>query len=216
MNTRGFTIPELLIAMSVASIVVIVLSAMNLTMYRQVQISQSTAELNSESYFLLRGIAEDIKLASNIVANNNLDDSYAPVGNWSTSSSAGSLIINSPATDSTTNIIYNQEDGLPFQNELIYYRESNMLLRRVIANNAAPNNILKTTCPISASNCQKDKQYTKYLDNFSFALYDASGQETVDTTKVESVKIEVSLSKKVAGKQLTISNSVFTKLRNRQ
>jgi prepilin-type N-terminal cleavage/methylation domain-containing protein len=215
-NSRGFTIPELLIAMSIASIVVLVLSAMNLTMYRQVQISQSTAELNSESYFLLRGIAEDIKLAANIATNNSLEDNFGPAGGWNTNSSTGSIIISSPAVDSSANIIYNDETGLPFQNELIYYKESNSLLRRIIANSSASGNEIKTTCPPSASNCLKDKLYTKYLDNFSFTLYESSGQETLDATKAEAAKIEVSLSKKVAGKQITISNSVFTKLRNRQ
>lgn len=216
MSNRGFTVPELLIAMSVASLVVIVLSAMNLTVYRQVQISQATAELNSESYFLLRGMAEDIKLASNIAANNNLEDKYSPTEGWNTNDDAGSLIISSPVVDNDANIIYSPEDGLPYRNELIYYHESSKLFRRIIANSSAPNNALTTTCPLSASNCQKDKLFTKYLDTFSFKLYDTNGQETSDTTKVESVKIEVSLTKKVAGKQLTINNSVFTQLRNQQ
>jgi len=216
MSSRGFTVPELLVAMTVASIIVIVLSAMNLTLYRQVQISQSTAELNSESYYLLKGIAEDIKLASNIAPNNSIEDVYSPAGGWNTSSGDGLLVISTPAVDSNANIIYSQEDGLPFQNELVYYRESKSLLRRIIANSSTTENILKTTCPLSASNCLQDKLYTKYIDNFSFTLYDYSGQETVDTTIVESVKIEISLSKNVAGKQLTVSNSIFTKLRNRQ
>lgn len=214
-NQSGYTLPELLIAIGLATIVATVLSSLIIAMYRNVQISKTTTELNNESLNILHAMVEDVRLAGGLDSSNTLQDLNAPSGGWVTNDPSNVLIISSPAIDSNSNIIYESTSGIPYKNELVYFSSGNKLLRRVIKNNDAPGNKAVSTCPVAVDGCMKDREYTTNLNDLSFTFYDENEQTTADADKARSVKFTISLQKNAAGKSISVSNTMQTTLRNR-
>ena len=214
LSDSGYTMTELIIAIAVSTIIITVLSGITLSIYRSIQISRATAELSSESQLILHSIVDDTRLAGGLLSNNSISDSYAPIGGWSTNDPSNVLIINSPATDSNANVIYNSETGSPYKNEIIYFGVNGKLSKRTLRNTNAPNNITLTTCPSGTANCKSDKTYTSSLKDLSFTFYDENDQTTSVAENARSVRLSVTLEKKTSGKFVTITNTLRTTLRN--
>lgn len=214
-NQGGYTIVELLIAIGVAAVVTTVLTSMIIAMYRNVQISKTTTELNNESLNLLHAMVEDVRLASGLDSSNILPDVNAPVGGWVTNDPSNVMIISSPAVDTSSNIIYDSTTGLPYKNEIIYFSDNSKLLRRVIKNSEAIGNKATSTCPVATLDCPKDREYTANLSDLTFIFYDDNEQTTADANNARSVKFTVNLQKKSAGRLITVSNTMQTTLRNK-
>lgn len=214
-DNKGYTVMELLVAIAVATIVTTVLTSMIISMYRNVQISRVTSDLNNESLNILRSMVEDVRLAGGLNSSNVLLDENAPSGGWVTNDPSNILIISSPAVDSLNNIIYDPSSGLPYKNEIIYFSQGSSLLRRVIKNNDAPSNKAVSTCPISTGSCPKDREYTLNLNDLSFIFYDDNEQTTADASSARSVKFTVILQKRSSGKLINVSNTMQTTLRNK-
>jgi len=214
-NESGYTIVELMIAITVSSIVITVLSSMVLIMYRQILISRTTSELNNESQLLLHSIVEDTRLAGGLSTTNTITDSNAPAGGWVTNDPSNVLIINTPVTDSSANVIYDSGSGSPYKNELIYFTSNKSLYKRVLKNEIAIGNTAVTTCPATINDCRADRIFTENLKDLSFTFFDENDQSTSDASSARSVALSVILEKKTSGKNITISNSMRTTLRNR-
>ena len=67
---KGFTITELLISISIASILTLVITTITVYYYGDILRSQATAELAIESQTVLRKIIEDTRLADAIRTTN--------------------------------------------------------------------------------------------------------------------------------------------------
>lgn len=214
-SNHGYTVVELMIAIAVSSLVITVLSSMTLTMYRQILISRTTSELNSESQILLHSIVEDTRLAGGLSTTNTITDNNAPSGGWVTNDPSNVLIINTPSTDSSANVLYDAASGLPYKNELIYFSSGKYLYKRVLKNESAIGNTAVTTCPASNSNCRADRIFTENLKDLTFTFYDENDQSTSDATSARSVSLSVVLEKQTSGKYINVSNSMRTTLRNR-
>lgn len=214
-NEKGYTVAELLIAISVSVVAVIVLSNIVVAMYRQLQISRVNAELNNESQQLLRSVVEDTRLAGGLLSNNAIEDPNAPSGGWTTNDPSNILIIASPAVDSSSNVIYDANSGLPYKNEIIYFGEGSKLKRRTLKNEKALNNIAVTTCPIANDTCRSDREFTGNLKDLTFTFYDENDQTTANAGNARSVNFTVTLEKRVSGKFISITNTMRTTLRNR-
>src|SRR5690606_22744826 len=106
-GSRGFTMVELMIAIAIATVLSTVFIAISLTYVADVFRSRATAELAVESHFVLQTVIEDIRLAGGIAETNQLEDSNAPDGGWTTSDAANRFIIDSPALTEDRDIIYN-------------------------------------------------------------------------------------------------------------
>lgn len=215
LHRGGYTIAELLIAISVSTLIITVLSSLTISMYRTMQVSKTTAELNSDSQLILHAIVDDVRLAGGLLSSNSITDNYAPQGFWTTNDPSNVLIINSPAVDSISNVIYDTVSGTPYKNEVIYFSINNKLSRRTLKNDAAPNNSAFTTCPAGTVNCRYDKEYTSNLKDLTFTFYDDNDQTTAIAENARSVKLSVTLEKKASGKMISFTNTIRTTLRNR-
>ncbi|MBI3338218.1 hypothetical protein HY003_02880 [Candidatus Saccharibacteria bacterium] len=215
-NQVGMTIVELMVAMAISIILAGVVLTINLNYFGSVIQSQITAELAVESHFVLQTMVEDIRLADNIAATNSLTDSNAPAGGWVTSDPDNVLIINSPATDSSKNIIYDPETGYPYRNEFIYFIDGTKLYKRTIKNTNAPANTAITSCPASVANstCPADKQYTAYISDMTLAYYDTNNTSVTDPALTRSIQVGLILTRKSFGKSIVFNNSIRTTLRN--
>lgn len=214
-DQKGYTVAELLIAISVSVMAVIALSNMVITMYRQLQISRVSSELNNESQLLLRTVVEDTRLAGGLLTSNSIVDPYAPGGGWATNDPSNVLIIASPAVDSSANVIYDSNTNFPYKNEIIYFGEGSKLKRRILKNENAVNNIAVTTCPVANNTCKEDREFSSNLKDISFTFYDENDLTTANATNARSVNFTVTLEKKVSGKLISITNTMRTTLRNR-
>lgn len=214
-SNSGYTIAELLIAMTVSVTIITLLSSMVIVMYRQLQISRTTAELNNESQQILRTVVEDIRLAGGLSNTNSINDENGPSGGWLTNDPSNVLIISSPAINSNADVIYDENTGLPYKNELIYFSDGSKLKRRTLKNSEAEDNTAVTTCPISINDCRLDREFSSNAKDITFTFYDENDQTTADANSSRSVNFSVTLEKKASGKTISITNSMRTTLRNR-
>lgn len=215
-SSHGFTLTELMVSMAIAAIICTLMMTVTLTLYGTAIRSQVTAQMAVETQFMLRSIVEDVRLADSIGLISLLPDANAPSGGWQTSNTNKVLIINQPAVTSSNDIIYDPLTGNPYDNEYIYFLSGRTLYKRSLKNPLATASTTKTSCPsaLVTSACPVDKQYSQNVDSITLTFYDLLNNETTVPTLAKSVKISVSTSRKVFGKNVTFNNTVLTKLRN--
>lgn len=216
-DSHGFTIVELLIAIAISAVITMVLLTLSINFAGDISRARITADLATESQILLRSIVEDTRLADSLSSTNSIADANAPVGGWITNDPSNVLIIDTPAIDSARNIIYDSSTTLPYSNEIIYYSSGSAMYRRALKNSAATGSIAVTTCPpaSASSSCPADKLFTKYLTDLSFTFFDENNATTANATLARSVQITVSVKRKVFGRDVTFNNTIRTTMRNR-
>lgn len=212
----GFSMVELMIAISIAAILSTVLIAFTMGYVVDVFRSRSAAELAVESHFVLRTIVDDIRIADGIASTNDIVDNNVPINGWQTSDVNNQLIINSPAITTTSDIIYDSSTGYPYRNQYIYFITNHKLYRRTLKNTNASGNFAVTSCPETAvsSTCPQDKVYTSNINDISFVFYDIDNNITSNPILARSVKLGVVMSRKTFGKSITLNNSIQVTLRN--
>jgi prepilin-type N-terminal cleavage/methylation domain-containing protein len=216
-SQRGFTIVELILAVSISSVIAATLLTISLRYTGEMLRARITADLAIESQILLRSIVDDTRLADSLSSSNSNTDANAPNGGWVTSDPSNVLIIDSPAINSSRDIIYNTSTSLPYSNEVVYYSSGTTMYRRSIKNTAASGNSMVTSCPpsLATNSCPADKLFTKYLKDLTFTFYDDTDATTANATLARSVKITVTTERKINGKTVTFANSIRTTMRNR-
>lgn len=211
----GFTIPELVLSITVASILALVLFTATFYYYANVQQAQAAADLGLESQTVLSQLTENVRLADDIASTNAISDPSNP-GGWMTSNPSSIIIVENPAVDSSRNIIYDSDSGFPYKNEYIYFLDGTDMYKRILANSDAPGNTATTTCPagLAGPTCPADPLLGSDVTNLTFTFYDSAGNSTADATQARSVAFQVDLSKKVFGKTVKLANSTRITLRN--
>jgi prepilin-type N-terminal cleavage/methylation domain-containing protein len=212
----GFTITELVISLTVAGILATVLFTATFYYYVNVAQTESATTLALESQSILTQLTEDIRLADSIASTSSITDPNGPAGGWTTSDPSNILIIESPATTSGRDIIYDNSTGNPYRNEFIYFMSGTTMYKRVLANSNATGNTAKTTCPVASASptCPADRVFSTNVSNLTFTFYDTSDSTTADATQARSVVLNVNMAKKSFGKNITLSNSTRVTLRN--
>jgi len=99
----GLTIIELLIAIPIASMIIIVIIAGLFTQYTVVLAESARSNLRSGGQTLLINLQDELlfTIAYGEELNEDLDDPYEPTGGWSFATTPQTLIINEIALDST-------------------------------------------------------------------------------------------------------------------
>lgn len=213
----GFTIVELLLAVSIAMVISTVLMTVSLSYYGNVIQNNQAAELAIKNHYALRAIIEDIRLADSIEPTGVLSDANSPTDGWTTDDAANTLIIGSPATTTAYDVIYDESTGYPYRNELVYFVSGTNLYKRTIKNTAAIGNRATTSCPVNAasSGCPADKTYSSHTDDISFRFFDETNALTTDPSLARSVEVTLTSSRRAFGKTISYTNTIQTTLRNR-
>jgi prepilin-type N-terminal cleavage/methylation domain-containing protein len=188
----GFTLLELLLAISVSSLLIVAVGN-----YASTSISGGNQDYNktlvlTNAKEAVGIVARQIIAAKSVESVNSLPDAKAP-GNGAT------LILAVPSRNAGGDIIY--IDGLHaslYTDNVIFYlnASSHRLYRRRVANASAPGNVALTTCPPSGASagCPADADVvddvanlvTTYLDSNNNAVSLPSGTEAVNYTVTES------------------------------
>jgi prepilin-type N-terminal cleavage/methylation domain-containing protein len=202
---RGFTMLELLLAISVSSVLIIAIGE-----FATASIVGSNQDYNktlvlTNAKEAVGIVARQIRAAKSVQSANSLPDLHAPgaPGNlysWSgTAGSGATLILAVPSRNASGDVIY--IDGLHasvYTDDVIFYLDSSThkLFRRRIANTSAPGNVALTTCPPAAKSptCPADADVvddvanltTAYLDSNNNSISVPSGTEAVNYTVTET------------------------------
>ena len=216
-SSKGSTLVELLVIITVTSILAIVFLDTITNFYSVITRNNASSDLTITSQNLLRSTVETLRVGDGVRQTNSISDANAPGGAWSTSNSDFVIVIASPALDSSRSYIIDPNTGSPYMNELVYYKNGALLMQRVLANPDATGNSLKTTCPpeIATANCPADKQLAEYVKTMLFTLYDQDDIVTNDPLAARSIKIDLAMERDLSGAPLTLNNSIRVTLRNR-
>lgn len=216
-TSEGFTLLELLVVITVTSLLAIVFMDSATNFFSVVTRNNAANDLTTTSQNLLRSTVETLRVGDGVRQINTINDANAPVGGWSTSNQNFVIIIASPALDSSRNYIIDPNTGSPYMNELVYYKNDLLLMQRALAHPDAAGNMLKTSCPaeLATAQCPADKQLAEYVENMVFTLFDQDDNLTNDPLLARSVKIDLAMERDLSGSPLTLSNSIRVTLRNR-
>lgn len=215
LNTSGFTVVEVIMALTIAAILSGVLLMVTFRFYTNAVQAQQTAELALESQTLLGQLTEDLRLSAGVRGTSTITDANQPSG-WATSDANNILVIASPATDSANNIIYDPLTGDPYANEFVYFLQGEVMYKRTLKNTNAPGNITNATCPeaTASASCLEDRVFSENVSGISFVMYDSNNVVVTDTTLARSLSITVDFAKTVFGKPITLSNTTRITQRN--
>jgi len=211
---QGFTITELLVAISIASIASVLIMYAFVFMYGGLLKEQTRAQMVLESQLFLKRMTDDIRVANQILTTNSISDAYEPTGGWLTSDPANTVVLTQPVTNAGNDFIFDNSTGYPFQNEIVYFSEDRTMYRRTLANTTPVDNKAVTTCPAGTSGCQQDIVLTSRLQNMLFAFYDINDDITIIPEQARSVSLTVNLLDRVYGQDIEISNTTRITLRN--
>ena len=215
-NQDGFTLPELVLSISLIAIISISLLSAITYYFAYVTRNNVAVDMTANSQNFLRSTVEELRYGSGVRQTNTIGDANAPAGGWNTSNADFVIIISVPATDSANNYIIDSITGNPYNNELVYYRQGNDLYRRKLANSQAVGNAMTTTCPPASANgtCPADTKLLENLNTVNFDLFDQDHVSTTDPLNARFVKVNLNLRKDSFGAPVTLSNSVQVALRN--
>lgn len=216
-NSSGFTIPELTVSIVVLGIMLFSLLSFSTYYFASVTRTNALIKMTTDAQNLLRATVEQLRYGAGVRQSNTITDPNAPVGGWNTSNTDFVIIIAVPAVDSSGNYIIDAFTGSPYNNELVYFKDSADLYRRTLAHPDATGNALKTSCPagLATASCPADIKLVEDLNSMVFTLYDQDDATTTDPLLARSVKIDLGLQKDTFGNPLTLDNSIRVTLRNR-
>lgn len=225
-DERGFSLLELLVAISLSSVLLFVIGefTMNSTRSSNQDYNQTVVLVNTKA--AVEAVARVVREARSVRPSNALPDNNAPAapGNlysWSgTAGSNATLILAVPSRDTANNLIY--LDGLhnnPYTDDVIFYLEgaTKRLYKRVIANAAAPGNRAKTTCPpaTASASCPADALIVEDVANLTTSYLDANGNPVSSPAGTEAVRYTVTESKFIGPRTYTSSYTTMATMRNK-
>lgn len=192
----GFTIPELIVVMILTVLLSGLLFQFALGYMRFNAVAQSDSIAFVERLNVSDFLRENLGLSSGLINQNSIVDANANVpdssnpNHWreihaikgsfgNTSSVTPLLYFKKPSVNTSNNIVYNGTS--PYEDEFIVYHDgpSKQIRVRTLANSAATNNKLTTSCPpsIATSSCPADKILINDILSVSLRYFSRSGND---------------------------------------
>jgi prepilin-type N-terminal cleavage/methylation domain-containing protein len=202
-NEHGFTLPELIIVMTVTTVLVGVVMLFTFSYWQYSFVSQAnqqtfTDRLNASDY-----LRENLGSSSGLITQTSIPDNntgapdpgdnqfwasiHAVPGNITHGSSDITPIsyFKKPSLNNTGQIIMN--GSAPFEDEYVLYlhKPTRTLKVRTLANANAPNNRAVTSCPLSTASatCPEDRTLSENIDSVDKRFFSRSGV-VIDWTSV--------------------------------
>ncbi len=225
-DERGFSLLEVLMAISLTSVLLLVAGNFVTDSIRSSQQDYTQTEVLVNTKAAVEAVARIAREGRSVQANNVLADNNAPgaPGNlysWSGAAGSGTtLIVSVPSRDTSNNLIY--IDGLHnnlYTDDIIFYLDNTTrrLYKRVIANTSAPSNRAVTTCPPAIANgsCPADSVIVEDVANLTTSYLDANGATVTSPAGTEAISFTVTESKTIGSRTYTSSYTTTAALRNK-
>lgn len=215
----GFTLTELIVVMVVGTLVATVVLSVNLFFFADIMKSSLETQLTLEAQNINNVVVEDLRLAESIldtVDTVNLNDPSEPAGGWNTSDPDHILIVSELAVDENGEFILDDENGVLFKNNLIYFAEDQILYKRILTNPLAVDNIALQTCPESLAtvSCPADKVISENFNDMTFNFFDLNGDSTTVVPDARSINIIIDVERSAYGRSASAKNDIRVTLRN--
>lgn len=196
MNTQGVSMVELILTISIVSIMSIVVMNFMVNWLQQNAISETRSALLADAQNAIDQMGDAIRLSSAADQNNRWPDENAPGNQFGWESDADTLVLASAVENQAGEIVFSDPSNYTSEkNNQIYYLQSGVLYRRVLA---APvdGNKLVTTCPanLASSSCPADRVLAKNVQSFNVKYFSGENQE-VSPTDARSIELSLTLQK---------------------
>jgi len=213
----GFTLVELLIAITVSVALSGVIMGFMADEIAQSTVTSAQAALLSQAENGLARVNTDIRLSSNADDQNRWADNYPPVsGNaYSWQSNGTTLILATAAQDSSGNILWQDASKyIPYKNNSIYFVQNSTLYKRTLAAQIS-GNAVETSCPAqnASSTCPADEIILNNVSSFSVSYLDGNGS-SVTPTNARSIVLQIALASSVFHQSINASYSTQMVFRN--
>lgn len=201
MNSRGFTLVEGLVAISVTSLVVLVVTVFMINNIQQSTLASARQNMLRELQQTLDLAANDIRLSANADTNNRWPDSNSPSGAsspYSWTSNANTLVLATAAEDQSGTVIFSDpQNYVTVKNNIIFFVQNGTLYKRTLAADDS-NNASKTTCPAASANsaCPADKELLTNVQSFTVTYLDGQNQSVIPTN-ARSIELRAQTSKQL-------------------
>lgn len=198
-NEDGVTIIELLITVTIISIMSFVIMNFMVSWLQQYAITETRSALLTDAQEAIDQIVDAIRLSSSADENNRWPDSNAPNGSnqYSWLSDSDTLVLATAVENTGGEIVFSDSSNYTSQKDnLIYFLQNGSLYRRVLAAPVA-NNKRTTSCPqaSSSASCPSDWKLAANVSNFTVKYFNGDNQE-VEPTEARSVELSLTLQKR--------------------
>lgn len=215
-RSGGFTLVDTVIAVTVSTLVVLVITNYVLSNIQQSATAINRDSLIKETALSLDLMANDVRLSANADQTNRWPDDNGPGGNqYGWQSNDSTLVLATAAQDSARNIIFTDpKNYITEKNNIIYFVQNGTLYKRVLAAPVA-NNGARTSCPPAeaSASCPSDKELLHDVTLFHISYLDGQNQ-SVTPTDARSVEVHVTVSKSVFKKPVTADYTTRMVFRN--
>lgn len=217
-NSDGFTIVELTIAVTVTSLLLmLIMNFMADGLYSYAMVT-ARRDLLAEAQRSLDLVADETRSSANADLNNRWQDTNGPgapnnLYGWTSNSST--LILATAAENSAKDVIFaDPAQYITEKNNNIYFVTNGTLYKRTLAAPVA-GNTAKTTCPsnLATTSCPADKALISNISSFQVKYIDGDGDE-VTPTNARSVEMIINLSKLQYKKTITADYKTRMVFRN--
>jgi prepilin-type N-terminal cleavage/methylation domain-containing protein len=196
---RGFTMVEVLVALTVTTAILLVISNFMMSSLQTSTKETATANIQHEIQLTLDSVADDVRLSANADLHNRNPDTYSPGGTsneYGWSSNATTLVLATAATNASNTILF--EDPANYvttKDNIIYFVSNGTLYKRTLAANVSGNRV-RTTCPAAnvTATCQADKALLKNVTAFNVTYLDGNNQ-SVSATDARAIELKVTASR---------------------
>lgn len=218
LQKKGFTIVEVLVAVTVTSILLMVIMNFMADALVNYAVIQARRDLLIQAQESLDKIADETRVSANADLNNRWSDENAPGApdnllSWE--SDSDTLILATAAQDSDKNIIFaDSANYITEKNNNVYFVSGGSLYRRRLAS-PVDGNSTKTTCPASAASatCPADAELIDNVTSFSVDYLDGNDNK-VEPTSARSIRMNIALSRSYYGRTITADYTTRMVFRN--
>lgn len=224
-SRAGITLVELVVSIGIASLLLLILLQVTASTYANWRREGTKTQLQTNTKIAVETVAQVIRAAKSVEAKNSQPDPNPPVAgdpySWTgVTGSGATLILAVPAKDANNDLIY--IDGTHtslYTNNVIFYLDpsSNILYRRTIANQTAPNNAAVTTCPpaLSSPSCPSDSKVVEDVANLTTTYLDANGAVVNTPSGTEAVEYNLSQTRAIGSNTYQSNYGTTATLRNK-
>jgi len=212
---KGFTLVEMLVSLSVLSILSLTIANFIADWLQTANLSQVRATLLSNAQDAIDNVSGDIRLSGSADATNRWPDVNAPGNQFGWSSIASTLVLGRIATTSSNDVIYT--DGAKYisqKDNVVYYVSNKKLYQRIIAADD-PNTSATTTCPpaSASASCPADRKIAQDVTNFTVTYYDAN-DVVVQPDNARAVQLSITLTETQGGQDVSATYTTRMVFRN--
>ncbi len=218
LNQSGLTLVELMLSLTVVSILAIVVMNFMVNWLQQHSITQARSELLTSAQDSLDLISDSIRLSSAADQNNRWQDPNAPsapANQLSWQSTSTTLVLASAVENTAGDILFSDPANYTsHKNNQIFFVQNGTLYRRMLASPVASNKS-KTSCPanLATSSCPADRRLAQNVSSFEVKYFNSENAE-VQPTNARSIQLFITLRKTVFGQQIESNDKTRMVFRN--